>query len=247
MALAAAAWAESYKTTHASSVYRKLIALVASSMDVKNPLLQGFDEVIAVEPFAELGNKADKSFLVFHVWNLTAYRKVVFVDVLSLFVESITILFTDYEAFGAVPAVYPTDRFSADVMVIEPSSSTLTDMLAHASEWLPKGSWDHSAEAFLNEYFWDWYQSPAKHRLPIGFHTDFYFKSGMTHYFKPYRIIHFDRRAKPWASPTNFNNYERKQFLRMWYTSLCRVKIGVPAEEQTKCLKYNSLPQRAVL
>ncbi len=236
MVVAAAVWAESFRNSHASFLQRNLVALVSSAVTPKHPLLKGFDQILRVDPFPEL---VDNSFLLLHVWDLTSYDKVVYVDVLSVFVESVTRLFTEYHAFAAAPAVYPTDKFSADVMVIQPNSTMAADMVARASSWVKRGSWDRSCEAFLNDYFWDWYESSSKHRLPIGFHTDFWFKSGMAHYFNPFRIVHFDHRAKPWGPPTLFNVAERKRMLRLWYTTLCQLdNTLLPPDFRQKCSRY---------
>lgn len=154
-----------------------------------------------------------------HVWNLTRFQKVVYLDADTLVVANIDELFTLPCSFAAAPDIFPPDRFNAGVMVIEPNAQVFRDMLAAVGN-LP--SYDGGDTGFLNSFFPLWYDngvgpttatsaptptavSMTFVRLPFGYNAQrtlhvFTYKKqpGYWNAIKPLKIIHFSSSPKPW-------------------------------------------------
>ncbi len=122
-ATAAAVWALTYLKIKPVPC-EELLLIVPDTVDPRNVLFENFTRVITVKAF-EQNKQMDKSFLLLHLWNQTQYEKIVFVDVLSMFVDNITGLFRDYLPFAAPYHAYPPDKFTVNVMLLEPSKEVL--------------------------------------------------------------------------------------------------------------------------
>jgi len=142
-----------------------------------------------------------------HIWNLTQYRKLVYLDADTLVMENIDELFTITGSFAAAPDIFPPDKFNAAVMVIEPSETTFQAMMAGIGV-LP--SHDGADTGFLNSFFPHWFSGPAECRLPFGYnaqrtlHWFTYDKQpGYWQSIKPLKVIHYCSSPKPWkVNPT---------------------------------------------
>ena len=105
-----------------------------------------------------------------HLWNLTEFSKVVYIDCDCLVTASVDELFArpGQPCPAAAPDVFPPDRFNAGVLVVEPNASVFADMLARTS-FIP--TYDGGDTGFLNAYFPSWFTSPAAYRLPFGYNA----------------------------------------------------------------------------
>eukprot|EP00271_Cylindrocystis_brebissonii_P019979 TRINITY_DN639_c0_g3_i1.p1 TRINITY_DN639_c0_g3~~TRINITY_DN639_c0_g3_i1.p1 ORF type:complete len:572 (-),score=88.70 TRINITY_DN639_c0_g3_i1:620-2335(-) len=82
-----------------------------------------------------------------HVFNMTQYERVVYLDADTLVVNSIEDLFLTH---GFCANIRHSEKFNAGVLVLEPSSQMFASMLTKV-ESLP--SYDGGDQGFLNEYF----------------------------------------------------------------------------------------------
>ena len=98
-----------------------------------------------------------------HMFRLTQYSKIIFLDADVLPVRSMSHLFTIPHEFAAVPDVGWPDIFNSGVMVFTPGE----DKFNEVTELLKsKGSWDGGDQGILNEWRGnDW------HRLSFTYNT----------------------------------------------------------------------------
>lgn len=70
-----------------------------------------------------------------HLWKLTEFHKVVYIDCDCLVTENIDELFLrpGKPCPAAAPDVFPPDRFNAGVLVVEPSSAVFADMMSRVA------------------------------------------------------------------------------------------------------------------
>lgn len=140
-------------------------------------------------------------FTKLRAWELTEYRKVVFLDGDTVVLRNIDDLF-DRPSLAAAPDFLLPDRFNSGVMVLDPSRAELATML----ERLPElGSYDGGDQGFLNEIV-DWYALPPAHRLPAAYNTpQFLFQFIAAHrvlrdrLLAEIKIVHYTLQ-KPWRS-----------------------------------------------
>ena len=94
-----------------------------------------------------------------HIWTLTEYRQVFYIDADCLIVGSLDHVFAEFEKsdFAASPDVFPPDHFNAGVLLIRPSMSVFQHLL-HLSSQL--SSYDGGDTGFLNGVFQQaWHRS----------------------------------------------------------------------------------------
>jgi len=159
-----------------------------------------------------------------HIWNLTEFDKVVYVDADTIVLQGIDELFKRPTP-AAAPDTFPPDKFNAGVMVICPSKARFDDMQTKIAV-LP--SYDTGDTGFLNSYFKDWYTMPAGHRLPFGYNalrTMFWLTAPRTRGYwdavKPLKIIHYCSSPKPWDDPKKKGELEM-----LWWTMFVESKLG---------------------
>lgn len=205
----------------------KLVCLVDQTRVHKTTLKRlatQWDEVISVDPLVHaaaakeasvdaVGDEGEKEkpswesseMSKLHIWNLTGYDQVFYIDADAMIVGPIEHVFEDCKSvdFAAAPDVFPPDRFNAGVMVIKPSAERFAELCA-ALHTLP--SYDGGDTGFLNAFFPDWYTGPAASRLPYALNCQrilYWF----THEKRPgywddaikdKKIIHFSSSPKPW-------------------------------------------------
>lgn len=160
-----------------------------------------------------------------NIWNLTQFKKVVYLDADVLLLENIDELFSIESTFAAAPDIFPPDKFNAGVMVIEPNATIFEEMVSLIGV-LP--SHDGGDTGFLNSYFSSWYTGRAESRLSFGYNaqrTLYWFTySKQPGYWKaisPLKIIHYSSSPKPWEMSPNAGNLGELEFL--WW----RMYMGV--------------------
>ena len=160
------------------------------------------------EGHSEKGNYFSGAYTKLHIWNMTEYERVVFLDSDVLIVSNIDHLF-DCGSFCA--AYRHSDIFNSGVMVVEPSSKVFNDMIKK----IPIiSSYDDADQGFLNAYFKDlkyahlfnWsdttrHQTPK--RLPTGCNANvgwYYSNSEWKFEESELWIIHYTLGpTKPWV------------------------------------------------
>jgi glycogenin len=98
-----------------------------------------------------------------HVFRLTSYRKVIFMDADILPLQPISHLFHLKSAFAAVPDVGWPDIFNSGFFVMEPSEEKFNEVTELAKT---KGSWDGGDQGVLNEWV-----GPNWERLSFTYNT----------------------------------------------------------------------------
>ena len=152
-----------------------------------------------------------------NIWNLTQFKKVVYLDADVLVLENIDELFSIECSFAAAPDIFPPDKFNAGVLVIEPNASVYEELISLVGV-LP--SHDGGDTGFLNSYFSSWYTGRADSRLPFGFNaqrTLYWFtfskQPGYWNAIRPLKIIHYSSSPKPWEMSPNAGNLGELEFL----------------------------------
>jgi alpha-N-acetylglucosamine transferase len=97
------------------------------------------------------------NFVKLRLWQLTDYRKIVFIDADALVLRNIDRLF-DYPEFSAAPNVYESlvdfRRMNSGVFAARPSDDTFAAMLDVLDA--PGAFWKRTDQTFLQRFFPDW-------------------------------------------------------------------------------------------
>eukprot|EP00397_Hematodinium_sp_SG-2012_P039101 GEMP01042637.1.p1 GENE.GEMP01042637.1~~GEMP01042637.1.p1 ORF type:complete len:242 (+),score=52.29 GEMP01042637.1:190-915(+) len=161
-------------------------------------------DVIVVEPIAAPWTTAVEAWrncaaTKLHIWNLTKFTKIVYLDSDCLVTAPIDELF-DRPSPSFCPDVFPPDKFNAGVIVLEPDAKTYARII----EALPTLiSYDGGDTGFLNAFYPDWYAWSSEHRLPFCYNalrTMYWFTRKNPGYWdtvKP-KVIHYCSSPKPW-------------------------------------------------
>ncbi len=170
-------------------------------------------------PFTK-GGKPDfhdplDNFCKFRLWQMTDYRKLVFIDADAIVLRNVDRLF-DYPAFTAAPNLYEalTDfgRMNSGVFVAEPSSRTYDSMMGELDA--PGRFWRRTDQTFLQEFYPDW------HGLPYTYNVlqYVYFNLPDLWHWPDLKILHYQY-EKPWQA-----GHERCRQLQplidLWYSVL---------------------------
>ena len=159
-----------------------------------------------------------------HVWNMTDFQTVLYIDADAIVIEYCGELFArggalrrsaaspragsaapaSAHAFAAAPDIHPPDRFNAGVMVVCPCSAAFEWLRARARSG-EVASYDGGDTGFLNALFPAWFDASAAHRLAFGynaqrtmFHATFDAAPGYWRAIAPLKIVHFCSWPKPW-------------------------------------------------
>ena len=98
-----------------------------------------------------------------HVFRLTQYQKIIFLDADVLPIRPISHLFNIPHEFAAVPDVGWPDIFNSGVLVLTPGQEKFDELVELLKT---KGSWDGGDQGLLNEWRGgDW------HRLSFTYNT----------------------------------------------------------------------------
>lgn len=136
------------------------------------------------------------NFCKLRLWQLTEYRRIVFLDADTLVVKNIDRLF-EYPQFCAAPNLYHdlTDmhRLNSGVFVAVPSEATYEDMLERLD--VPDVFWRRTDQTFLETYFPDW------HGLPYTYNAlqYVYFRFPDLWRWASVKVVHYQF-EKPWQT-----------------------------------------------
>ncbi|HEV7304804.1 glycosyltransferase [Ensifer sp.] len=117
-------------------------------------------------PFTK-GRKPDfhsplDNFCKLRLWQLSEYRRCVFIDADAIVLRNIDRLFS-YPEFSAAPNVYESladfHRLNSGVFVAEPSLTTFAKMLARLDAL--DAFWPRTDQTFLQQFFPDWHGLPV--------------------------------------------------------------------------------------
>ncbi|KAI0375171.1 hypothetical protein BV20DRAFT_1048350 [Pilatotrama ljubarskyi] len=170
-------------------------------------LRRAFDIVIGVEIIEQEDRKGlqllgrpDLSHVLtkLHVFRLSQYAKVIFLDADVLPIRPLSHLFKIPHEFAAVPDVGWPDIFNSGVMVLTPGE----DKFKELTELLKtKGTWDGGDQGLLNEW-----RGGNWHRLSFTYNTTptaaYTYAPAYERFGSEISAIHFIGPNKPWASIT---------------------------------------------
>lgn len=128
-----------------------------------------------------------------HLWSLTEYSKIVYLDADAIVIKNIDELMGIEEAFAAAPDCGWPDLFNSGMMVLTPDVGTYQELL----EAITRGSFDGGDQGLLNEYFTDW------HRLPFTYNVTptavYSYKPAVAARRHEVKVVHFAGGTKPWT------------------------------------------------
>lgn len=98
-----------------------------------------------------------------HIFRLTQYSKIIFLDADVLPILPISHLFTEPHEFAAIPDVGWPDIFNSGVFVATPGGDKFNELMELQKT---KGSWDGGDQGLLNEW-----RGSNWHRLSFVYNT----------------------------------------------------------------------------
>ncbi|EGN93162.1 glycosyltransferase family 8 protein [Serpula lacrymans var. lacrymans S7.3] len=215
--------------------YETACIVTPETLDVSTIKLlrRAFNVVIGVEVISQEDDKGltllgrpDLNTVItkIHVFRLTQYSKVIFLDADILPIRPLSHLFTLPHEFSAVPDVGWPDIFNSGMMVLSPGD----DHYNNIQELLKtRGSWDGGDQGLLNEWRGgDW------NRLSFTYNTTptaaYTYAPAYERFGSNISAIHFIGTNKPWNSiayrapgATNVNTpqaYDYSSLVDKWYS-----------------------------
>lgn len=180
-----------------------------------------YDEVISVQQLdsgdahrlallkrPELG----VTFTKLHLWKLTQYAKVVFLDADVLVLQNIDDL-VDKPELSAAPDVGWPDCFNSGVFVAQPSMQTFEALEAKATS-AHHGSFDGGDQGILNDFFPNWNRISFLYNVtPSAFYS---YAPAFKRFNKEIKALHFIGARKPWHSRQG-NSEASQDMLNKWW------------------------------
>ncbi|KAN0133220.1 glycosyltransferase [Lactarius tabidus] len=168
-------------------------------------LRKAFDVVVGVEIIEEenerglqlLGRPDLTTVLTkLHVFRLTQYSKIIFLDADILPIRTLSHLFTLPHDFSAVPDVGWPDIFNSGFMVLSPGEDKFKELITLSKT---KGSWDGADQGLLNEW-----RGSNWNRLSFTYNTTptavYTYAPAYERFGSQISAIHFIGANKPWSS-----------------------------------------------
>ncbi|MEM1433393.1 MAG: glycosyltransferase family 8 protein [Pseudomonadota bacterium] len=153
-----------------------------------------------------------KNFCKLRLWQLTDYRRLVFLDADSVVLKPIDQLF-QYPEFSGAPNLYESledmHRLNSGVFVAEPSSATFDAIMAQLDA--PGAYWRRTDQTFLESFFPDW------HGLPYCFNVlqYVYFNLPQLWRWPSIRVLHYQY-EKPWEAEHS-KRAQLKPLIDLWW------------------------------
>ncbi|KAJ7619213.1 glycosyltransferase family 8 protein, partial [Mycena polygramma] len=187
--------------------FQTVCLVTPESVDVSTikQLRRAFDVVVGVEIIAQEDDKGLKLLgrldlntvlTKLHVFRLTQYSKIIFLDADVLPVRPLSHLFSLPHEFSAVPDVGWPDIFNSGVLVLSPGEEKFTQLNDLLKS---KGTWDGGDQGILNEWRGgDW------NRLSFTYNTTptaaYTYAPAYERFGSQISAIHFIGQNKPWNS-----------------------------------------------
>jgi glycogenin glucosyltransferase len=176
------------------------------------------------------------------LWQLTQFKKVVFLDADTLVLQNIDDLFGRPE-FSACPDAGWPDCFNSGVFVAVPSEATFHELLRFAAN---QGSFDGGDQGLLNAFFSSWSTSAAEHRIPFTYNLTinaaYSYAPAFARFQKDVKVVHFIGAHKPWnfyrfadggIVPRGDSTSVNLEFVHLWWR--VREQVEALLREQSCC------------
>ncbi|KAJ7705984.1 hypothetical protein B0H17DRAFT_1192544 [Mycena rosella] len=187
--------------------FQTVCLVTPESVDVSTIKLlrRAYDVVVGVEIIAQEDDKGLKLLgrldlntvlTKLHVFRLTQYSKIIFLDADILPIRPLSHLFTLPHEFSAVPDVGWPDIFNSGVLVLSPGEDKFSELNRLLKS---KGTWDGGDQGILNEWRGgDW------NRLSFTYNTTptaaYTYAPAYERFGSQISAIHFIGPNKPWNS-----------------------------------------------
>ncbi|TKR80507.1 hypothetical protein L596_014573 [Steinernema carpocapsae] len=161
------------------------------------------------------------TFTKLHCWRLTQYEKCVFLDADTLVVQNSDELFERSE-FAAVADIGWPDYFNTGVFVFKPSVDTYRRLLEFA---VTNGSFDGGDQGLLNQFFANWRDMDAAHRLPFIYNMTagaiYSYAAAYKQQGANVKIVHFIGTEKPWTiQPSTHRSEHVNQWQALYHSKV---------------------------
>ncbi|GAA5987163.1 hypothetical protein JCM10908_001056 [Rhodotorula pacifica] len=167
---------------------------------------KAFDQVIGVEPILtksweelRLLGRQDlaASLTKLHVFRLTQFEKVLYLDADTLVLRPLSHLFELPYRFAAAPDVGWPDAFNSGVFLAQPSTETFDGLREMMRQ---RGTWDGGDQGLLNDYFHDWHRLSFTYNVtPTAYYT---YAPAYKRHGQNASVLHFIGAEKPWHRGT---------------------------------------------
>ena len=115
-----------------------------------DPMLSDLPSICLICNVSSVGRPDLHSVLTkLHVFRLTQFSKIIFLDADILPIRPLSHLFTLPHDFSAVPDVGWPDIFNSGLMVLAPGEDKFNELMSLSKT---KGSWDGGDQGLLNEW-----------------------------------------------------------------------------------------------
>ena len=152
-----------------------------------------------------------------HLWSLTEYDKIVFLDGDTLVLWPLDDLFHRYGELSAAPDLYP-DTFNSGVMVLQPRLRTYRQML---QVYRNTSSYNLGDQGFLNAFFGErWMSDHRRRHLPLSYNVLLKYRDTLlwSQLENHTRVLHFTGETKPWNwHRSSHHDWERQLDPEMYY------------------------------
>jgi glycogenin glucosyltransferase len=173
------------------------------------------------------------TFTKLRLWQLTQFRKLVYLDADTLVLKNIDELF-ERDEFSAAPDAGWPDCFNSGVFVAEPRTETYVSLMNLARD---EGSFDGGDQGILNTHFPNWNRIPFAFNMTIN--SSYSYAPAFARYGSDVRVVHFIGANKPWTLQRNSDGSVmtgRAQheasiaFLNAWWSVYDRLNAETPLE-----------------
>ena len=164
-----------------------------------------------------LMNRADlhSAFTKIHLWKLTQYRKIVYIDADVVAYRAVDELFDLPHAFSAAPDIGWPDLFNTGVMALTPNLGDYYALIAMAERGI---SFDGADQGLLNMYFKNDYN-----RLSFTYNVTpsahYQYVPAYRHFQSSINMVHFIGPEKPWfkGRQTSDSNSPYDEISAKWW------------------------------
>ncbi|KAK5995854.1 Glycogenin-1 [Cladobotryum mycophilum] len=225
--------AHSLRDAGTSKKLAVLVTLDSVSAEAVAKLKTVYDHVISVPRIRNekpanlyLMNRTDlhSAFTKIHLWKLTQFSRVVYIDADVVAYRSPDELFNIPHAFGAAPDIGWPDIFNTGVMVLSPNLGDFHALSALAERGV---SFDGADQGLLNQYF-----GSNFHRLPFTYNVTpsahYQYLPAYQHFQSSINMVHFIGKNKPWVAgrQASYGNGAYDEMIGRWWAVYDRHYYG---------------------